>query len=253
MNCSSPIGVFDSGVGGISVLKTLIQYMPHEDFIYYGDTLNAPYGTKSDESILLLVENAVQLLLKKDVKAIVIACNTATAVAAGYLRNQYALPIIGMEPALKLAWDTVGPDRKILVLATPATVRSAKYQKLNTLYGDHAVSLSCPGLMEFAERNELDSPELHAYLDRTLTEDILNDLSAVVLGCTHYVFLKKAICAHTGSSVQVLDGNAGTARQLMRRLQENNMINQSGNSGKITVLSSGGTESVKNMLNLLKE
>ncbi|MBO2517918.1 MAG: glutamate racemase [Clostridiales bacterium] len=161
---NAPIGIFDSGVGGISVLAECIRQLPGEDFIYFGDTLNAPYGTKTTGEILRLCENVADILTEKGVKAIVIACNTATAAAAEALREntaRYPFPVIGMEPALKLAKNEVGEDKKVLVLATPSTIASEKYARLLSRFGENTVSLPCPGLMEFVERLEFDSPALH--------------------------------------------------------------------------------------------
>lgn len=253
MNTSSPIGVFDSGAGGISVLKKLQEMMPHEDFIYYGDTLNAPYGTKTADEVIALADHVVQELLKRDVKAVVIACNTATAAAAKVLRERYtALPIIGMEPALKLAHDTVGSG-KIAVLATPGTIRSAKYGLLHEKYGANTVSIPCPGLMEYVEKLALDTDELHAYLDGILTDDVKKDLKCVVLGCTHYSFLRKAIRRHVGDDVLIVDGNEGTARQTRKKLAENRMLSDRTESGNVTLLTSSDAFSVKIMANLIKE
>ena len=252
MNASAPIGVFDSGVGGISVLQTLHKMLPGEDFVYFGDTLHAPYGTRTENEIISLSKNVMDFLDRKGIKAAVIACNTITAAAAAVLREEYAFPIIGMEPALKLAYDTVGPDKKILVLATPATTASEKYGKLKALYGKNALSIPCPGLMEFAERRELDTPALHAYLDGIFTMDVKKDLAAVVLGCTHYVFLREAIARHAGNAV-VLDGNEGTARQLIRRLEEQHLLRNRASDGSIRLFSSGGESSVKLMRDLLQE
>lgn len=251
MDRHSPIGVFDSGIGGISVLAELKRKMPNEDYIYYGDTKNAPYGTKTQSEIMALAEQVAGFLITQDVKAIVIACNTATAAVAKELRARYTIPIIGMEPALKLAYDTVGSEAKIAVLATPAAMKSEKYRHLESLYGKNAVSLPCGGLMEFAERLEMDSPGLHAYLDHVFTDSVKQDLKAVVLGCTHYVFLKKAVQKHTDAIV--LDGNAGTARQLKRRLEETDTLEDRQKEGKITMYSSAGDDSVKIMQTLFKE
>ncbi len=249
---SAPIGVCDSGVGGISVLRTLHKMLPGEDFVYFGDALHAPYGTRSENEILSLSRNVMDRLAREGIKAVVIACNTITAAAAAALREEYPFPIIGMEPALKLAYDTVGPDKKILVLATPATTASEKYGRLKALYGKNALSVPCPGLMEFAERRELDTPALHTYLDGIFTMDVKKDLAAVVLGCTHYVFLREAIARHAGNAI-VLDGNEGTARQLIRKLNEQHLLRNRVSDGNIQLFSSGDASSVKLMHDLLQE
>ncbi len=209
----SPIGVFDSGVGGISVLRAMRSLMPGERFIYYGDNLNAPYGTRPEHEIRLLTFQSVQELLDQNVKALVIACNTATSAAVDPLRERLTLPIIGMEPALKPA--ALSHERgKILVMATPATLRQRKFQELMRHYGQSAEMLPCPGLMEFAERGEIDSPALDAYLADRFAPYEGAEVDAIVLGCTHYVFLRRAI-QRAMPGIALYDGNEGTARRLM--------------------------------------
>lgn len=221
MNDSTwPIGIFDSGLGGLSVLRTALRLLPEERFLYYGDIANAPYGTKSEEEVLVCARNVTQRLLAQGVKALVIACNTATCAAAAQLRAEYPdLIIIGMEPALKLAHDQC-PEGRILVLATPVSLASEKYRRLYENYGAHAVSLPCPGLMEFVERGDTDSPALKAYLMDKFAPYLAEAQppAAVVLGCTHYVFLKKTVQSLLPPVTRVLDGNEGTVRQLGRRL-----------------------------------
>ncbi len=174
--------------GGISVLRALRTALPSEHFIYYGDNLNAPYGTRPEHEIRLLTQQSVRVLTDQGVKALVIACNTATSAAADDLRRRLTLPIIGMEPALKPAALSAGGGR-ILVMATPATLRQKKFQELMGHYGQRAEMLPCPGLMEFAERGEMDSPALDAYLADRFAPFPGAEVSAIVLGCTHYVFL----------------------------------------------------------------
>ena len=211
-----PIGVFDTGVGGISVLKVLNKIMPHECFFYYGDTKNAPYGERAEEDIRRLTLSAANHLMDKKIKALVIACNTATSAAAETLRAQLNIPVVGMEPALKPAAceHTTG---KILVMATSATLRQKKFLRLMEIYGKDALLVSCPGLMEFAERGELNSAALNAYLTERFAPYRHEDVDAIVLGCTHYVFLKQAIGAQWPGT-PLFDGNTGTARRLQSLL-----------------------------------
>lgn len=220
-----PIGIFDSGLGGLSVLRTALRMLPNERFIYYGDIVNAPYGTKTEEQVCVCARGAAQRLLGKGIKALVIACNTATCAAAAQLREEYPdLIIIGMEPALKLAHDQC-PEGQILVLATPVSLASQKYRLLYENYGEHAVSLPCPGLMEFVERGDTESTELIAYLQERLAPFLREaPPAAVVLGCTHYVFLKRTIRSILPSETRVLDGNEGTVRQLERRLAQQGLL-----------------------------
>lgn len=249
-NNLSPIGVFDSGVGGISVLREAIKRLPHERFLFYGDTHHAPYGTKSKAEVLSLATGVVEELLERGTKAIVIACNTATSAAAAELRASYDLPIIGMEPALKPA-SRLHTDGIVLSLATPGTIAGEKYAHLVSLYGQGVVSLSCPGLMEFAERRELDSLALHEYLSNLFAPYAQKKVEAVVLGCTHYVFLKKAIGTFF-PNVPLIDGNAGTVRQLKRRLEERGLLAPDTAPGGVELLSSGGEAAIKIMRELLE-
>ena len=242
----APVGMFDSGVGGISVLREAVRMLPNERFIFFGDTKNAPYGTKTKEEVLALSRRVVETLLDKGCKAIVIACNTATSAAAASLREEYAdIPFIAMEPALKPA-SLLHRDGVVLALATPGTIAGEKYAHLYALYGEGVVSLPCGGLMEFAERGELDGPGLHTYLENLFRPYAGKKVEAVVLGCTHYSFLKRAIGAYF-PGIPLIDGNEGTVKQLGRRLGEMNLLAPAGQKGDVTLLSSGGEEAVRMM------
>ncbi len=239
-NQDSPVGVFDSGVGGISVLGELRRQLPREHFLYYGDTAHAPYGTKSREEVLGYVRKVMTHLLGQDVKAVVIACNTATSVAAQELRARYELPIIGMEPALKPAHE-LRKDGAILVLATPMTLSLPKFEHLMALYGEGAVPLPCPGLMELVEQERF--ADARAYLNKRLGVFDMRRVDAVVLGCTHYVFLRPLLEEMLPATVAVLDGNAGTARQLGRVLEARGLLRLSG-EGSIHLETSSAPETV---------
>ena len=230
----SPIGVFDSGVGGIGTLAALRRELPRERFLFYGDTANAPYGTKPREAVMACIERIMEHLLAQDVKAVVIACNTATAVAAAELRARYDLPIIGIEPALKPASE-VRREGSILVLATPMTLRLEKFRALYARYGEGAIPLPCPGLMELVER-EADE-EARRYLLELFSPYDLRRVDAVVLGCTHYVFLRPILQKLLPENVSVLDGNEGTARQLRRVLTAKELL--SDGPGSVTLETSG--------------
>ena len=241
----APIGMLDSGVGGISVLREAVRQLPHEHFLFYGDTANAPYGTKTPEEVQKLAGAVVEKLLQRGVKAIVIACNTATSAAAAMLRERYDLPIIGMEPALKPAHQLHGRGM-VLCMATPGTIRGEKYQKLYAQYGEGVTSLPCPGLMELVEQADLNAPALHEYLERLLAPYRPQPIEAVVLGCTHYVFLKDVIPQHL-PGVPLIDGNEGTIRQLHRRLEELNILTPEKNTGTVELLSSAGETGIAAM------
>ena len=237
LNEKQPIGIFDSGLGGLSVLRTALRMLPEERFLYYGDIANAPYGTKTEAQVYQYARTVTGRLMDQGIKALVIACNTATAAAAAQLRAEFPdFIIVGMEPALKLAHDQC-PEGRILVLATPVSLASDKYRRLYENYGEHAVSLPCPGLMEFVERGDTDSEELKAYLWDKFDPYLDRPLAAVVLGCTHYVFLKQTVRELLPESTLVLDGNEGTVRQLGRRLKSAGLLLAQGAPGEKRSLS----------------
>ena len=245
---NSPVGVFDSGVGGVGTLAALRRALPREPFLFYGDTANAPYGTKSREAVMACVSRIMDHLLDRDVKAVVIACNTATAVAAAELRARYTLPIIGIEPALKPAHE-LRKAGSILVLATPMTLRLEKFRALYERYGEGAIPLPCPGLMELVEREADDLAR--RYLLELLSPYDLTRVDALVLGCTHYVFLRPILAQILPPNVAVLDGNEGTARQLRRVLEANDLLAQG--QGSVTLETSGEAEVVLPVMRRLLE
>lgn len=205
-----PIAVFDSGLGGISVLRALVQRLPGEDFLYFGDSANAPYGVRPVAEVRRLTQDVIGRLYDRGIKAAVIACNTATSAAIGPLRAAFPdIPVIGIEPALKPA---VAHHRRVLVLATPLTLREEKFVALMHQCAGCAeiVPLPCPELVEFVERGELDSPALTAYLARQLGP-YAGRVDAAVLGCTHFPFARRAIRAALGGNVTLYDGSDGTA------------------------------------------
>lgn len=247
-----PIGLLDSGLGGIGVLGETLRQLPNEDYVYYGDTANAPYGDKAPEEVLGLVHQAVERLIELRCKAIVIACNTATSVSAGKLRQELDLPIIGMEPALKPASQLPGGG-KILVMATRVTLALPKFQALMAQYGRDAVPVPCPGLMECVERGELEGPKVTALLRQLLGPWLSQPVKAVVLGCTHYPFLRKTIAALFPAGTPLIDGNAGSVRQLRRRLEEQDLLSDRQEPGRITFLSSSEDPSVLQRMQTMLE
>lgn len=239
-----PIGVFDSGVGGISVLQELVKLMPNENYIYFGDSANAPYGTKPLEQVVELVCNDAAYLYEKGVKALVVACNTATSVGIQILRERYTdIPVIGIEPALKPAVLS-GNHPKVLVMATPMTVRETKFLRLMKRFEEQAeiMPLPCPGLMEFVEKGDFDSEELETYLQNLFVP--YKKIDAVVLGCTHYPFVKKTIQKVLGYRVRLFDGGEGTARETKRQLMDRMLLNPSELSGKVVFENSAKEESL---------
>lgn len=231
-----PVGVFDSGLGGISVLGEALRGLPGEDYVYFGDTRHIPYGDKPPDEVLRYTHEAVDKLIQLDCKAIVLACNTATSVAAGKLRQELRLPIIGMEPALKPA-SLLPREGRVVVLATRVTLSQPKFRSLMERYGQNALPVPCPGLMECVEAGELEGERVEGLLRVLLHPCMDMPVKAVVLGCTHYVFLKKAIAGFFAPDVPLIDGNAGTVRQLGRRLSEEGLLTGR-RGGRVTFLSS---------------
>ena len=230
------IGVFDSGAGGVSVLKHLVAELPHENFVYFGDSANAPYGERSRNWIIRRSQSIVSELINEGAKAIVIACNTATSAAASLLRDEYPhVPIIGVEPALKPA--TLVAER-ILVMATPITLRLDKYQQLAEKWGGghEVIAVPCPGLADRIEHGDLDAADIESLLANLIGE-YRGLVDAVVLGCTHYPFVSDAIRATLGD-VPLFDGGEGTARQLRRKLEERNLLSWAKDEGTIEFRSS---------------
>ncbi len=220
-----PIGIFDSGMGGISVLAEVIKLMPKERYIYYGDSENAPYGIKSAEEVKKLCTNICDFLIDKGVKAIVVACNTATSVAINDLRKEYDIPIIGMEPALKPA-ATLGLDGKIVVMATDMTLKEKKLRELMDRYGKHKeiIKQPCPKLVNLVESGIMKGKDVEIIIEECFNGIKVDEISSIVLGCTHYVFLKDQIRAFVGDKVPIIDGNEGTARHLKSILEHRDLL-----------------------------
>ena len=224
------IAVFDSGVGGISVLRHLVRILPGERFVYYGDSANAPYGSRSTEEVRALTLAAVdKLLAEYPLKALVIACNTATAAAVNDVRAAHPeLIVVGIEPALKVAADHF-PGGRVGVLATEVTLREEKFDTLLHRFDENVTisKIPAPGLVELVEHGKVDAPETEALLRKVLGP-YLGKLDAVVLGCTHYPFARNAIRRVLGDDVVLLDGGEGTARETRRRLEQAGLLENGG-------------------------
>ena len=237
---NSPIGFFDSGVGGLSVLREAISIMPNENYIYFGDSKNAPYGTRELDDVKQLTFNAVDFLLKKNVKAIVIACNTATSAAIEELRDKYTdIPIIGIEPALKPAVE-LNRNGSVIIMATPMTLREKKFKKLMCKYQDRCniISMPCAELVEFVESGNLTGIEVEEYLNNKFKDYNKSDIAAVVLGCTHFPFIKKTLSKIIGMDIPLIDGGAGTSHELQRKLEEKNILTNSESRGSVEIYNS---------------
>lgn len=235
-----PIGFFDSGVGGLSVLKEAIKLMPNEHYIYYGDSKNAPYGIKDVEEVRNLTYKAVEFLIEKGAKAIVIACNTATSAAVASLRLAYPeLPLVGIEPAVKPAVK-LNRDGLIIIMATPMTLKEKKFNNLIEKYNDGAkiVPMPCPGLMDFIEEGKVSGSEVEEYIKQKFEPYKGETISSIVLGCTHYPFIKPVIEKVLGIEIPILDGGFGTSKEIKRRLQLKNLLNDGAEEGKVEIFNS---------------
>lgn len=230
-----PIGFFDSGLGGISVLKYAKQIMPCENFIYFGDSANAPYGTKTNEQVFALVNEAVDNLLAQNIKALVLACNTATSVTVEYLRKTKNIPIISMEPAIKPALNET--DGNILLLATEVTIASTRVQELIKKYDTNSRVIAVPShyLAEKIEKSFFENNDLDNYLNELLLPYKDKNITAIVLGCTHYPFVAEKIASYF-KNARVYDGILGTVTHLKNVLKEQNLLNSHG--GDVKILSS---------------
>ena len=225
MNQINKIGIFDSGIGGLTVLKKIVEVLPNEKYIYYADTDNVPYGIKPKEEVKKYVKEAIEFLVSKQVKAIVVACNTATSIAIKYLRETYEIPIIGIEPALKPAIEKRN-GKKVLIMATPITIKEKKLQNLvEDLNASEYVDLmDMPKLVEFAEKMEFESDEVKKYIKEKLKKYNLNDYSVLVLGCTHFPLFKKSLSEIFLNKIQMIDGSLGVSNRLKDILEKRDLL-----------------------------
>jgi glutamate racemase len=214
-----PIGVFDSGVGGLSVLREIRRELPGEDLLYVADSGHAPYGDKSTQLIEARAIAIVEFLLSQRAKAIVVACNTATGVAINLLRARFSIPIVAMEPAVKPA-VTHTKSGVIAVLATSRTIASDNFAKLHNRFGADVKILmrACPGLVEQVEVGDLTSDKTRTLLEQYVLPLLAENVDTIVLGCTHYPFLVPLIREIAGPMVAIIDPSAAIARELRRRL-----------------------------------
>jgi len=240
------IAVFDSGMGGISVLRELLRILPNERFLYFGDSANAPYGTRPPEQVRQLTLAAADKLMQRGIKALVVACNTATAAAIEALRQAYPDEIIiGIEPAVKLAANH-HPGGRVGVMATQVTLQLERFEGLVARHGQQLelARIPAPGLVELVEQGKADSPEMLAFLQPILGP-WKGKLDALVLGCTHYPFARAAIARILGPETELLDGSLGTARETRRRLEAANLL--SDGPGGVEITNSLPGESMKEL------
>jgi glutamate racemase len=234
------IGFFDSGIGGVSVLHEALGRLPQEDFLYYADTDHVPYGPKPKKEVRRHVFAAVDFLVRQGASAIVIACNTATSVAITDLRAKFDIPIIGMEPAVKVAVDRIPRhEGRILVTATALTLKEEKLHNLiDQIDDDHIVdSLALPRLVEFAEQHRFDGETGLPYLREQLGQFDLRNVEAIVLGCTHFVFFADLFRKIASPHTEIIDGNRGTVNHLICILTEKGLLKPG--TGTVTFYHSG--------------
>lgn len=242
----SPIGVFDSGIGGLSVLKEIHQLLPHENLIYVGDSVHAPYGDKSAEYVRKRSQKITEFLLDQGAKVIVIACNTATAEAADLLRSNSDVPVIGLEPAIKPATQ-LSKNGVIGVLATQRTINSERLLGLTERYAQNkkVLAQACPGLVEQVEAYELNSSKTVTLLEQYILPLLNQGVDALILGCTHYPFLLQAIRHIVGNDIEILETGKPVALQLKRILKQHqlernciNLGNDSACKAKLSIYNS---------------
>lgn len=246
----SPIGIFDSGIGGISVLKAIRDQMPQESVIYFGDQGHVPYGSRTMEQIQRFSEAITRFLLAQGAKIIVVACNTASAAALKYLREKSPdVPFVGMEPAVKPAAEHTQTGR-VGVLATPATFQGALYASVVERFAN-GVKLyqdTCTGLVQQIEGGNLNGEETRRILEGALQPMLEKDIDTVVLGCTHYPFVIPLIQRIVGESVRVIDPAPAVAKQVGRLLEARGSRNRSGSEGEVRLYTSGDPEALRSML-----
>lgn len=250
-----PIGMFDSGLGGISVLMSAARLLPNEDFIFYGDNQNAPYGNRTEAEITELTLHCAHELIRRGVKAIVVACNTATATCIRTIRELLDVPVVSVEPAIKPACEAEG-DGKVLMMATLATTRMDRYLRLQSRMPDpsRVINVPCPALAARIEQGVFAADAYDDLLDEYLGPyaDIVID--GIVLGCTHYIFIRDAIARYAAmrlnGACRIYDGNDATARQLSRVLSANGLEHAAG-GGEITFITSGDDAVYRPMFELL--
>ena len=238
-----PIAFFDSGIGGLSVLATARKMLPKERFVYYGDNARAPYGARSAEEISSYTIECVLKLMDLDIKALVLACNTATSVAVEKLRALLDIPVISMEPAIKPAF-AMRNNGRIAVMATPATLIQPRFLKLLRTVDTAGSSLllPCCGLVELIEKGDFYSPEIRAYIEDIFTPYQSMPIDAVVLGCTHFVLIEdtvREVCGQYYAGVRIVHGNEGTVRHLAHVLEQRGVLHEGESEGGVTFYSSG--------------
>ena len=254
MNISTtPIGIFDSGVGGLSVLRAIRTQMPAEYILYFGDQVHIPYGPRPMDEIRQFSETITNFLLERDAKIIVVACNTASAAALAYLREKFPnVKFVGMEPAVKPAAERTQTGR-VGVLATPATFQGALYASVVERFanGVELFQNTCNGLVQQIEQGNVNGAETRQILEDALLPMLEKNIDTVVLGCTHYPFVIPLIEQLVGENVRVIDPAPSVAKQVKRLLEVEGALNESELKGRIKLFTSGDANVLKSQLPLL--
>lgn len=249
-----PIGAFDSGMGGLSVIKDLRGILPHEDIVYYADHANCPYGARPDEWLRERSAQIAAFLLERGSKAIVVACNTASAAGLHHLRAIYDLPIIGLVPALKPAVE-ITRTGIVGVIATPFAINGRLLtdviERFAVPAGVQVVKIAPEGWVEAVERGDLDTPETKEAVARDLALLLSSGADALVLGCTHYPFLKPVIRNVVGDQVSIIDSGTGVSRQTANVLRSGDLLRPGTDRGKLTVYTSANPDSVRALVHRL--
>ncbi|MBB3114602.1 glutamate racemase [Paenibacillus phyllosphaerae] len=238
------IAFFDSGLGGLTVLAEALRQLPDEQYLYFADTLHVPYGPKPHDEVKRYIRASMEQVMKEEVKAVVIACNTATSLAIAELRQHYDIPIIGMEPAVKPAVEmNRASGKRVLVLATPITLRQSKYIALiSRVDNAHIVdSLPLPELVQFCEELCFDQATIRAYFEEKLSAFDLRAYGTLVLGCTHFPFYRELLREFLPGHIQLVDGSKGTVNRLVEVLAAERLL-ESGGQGEVRYQCSSGDE-----------
>lgn len=246
------IGVFDSGVGGLSVLSRIRQHLPAEDLHYVADSAHMPYGCKTAAEVRQRCMLMAEFLLHQDIKALVVACNTATSVAVHALRAELDIPVIGMEPPLKPAVH--GSKAGVVgVLATSGTLNSDKFNRLKSRFASQAelIVQPCPGLVELIEQGDLQSDQIKSLLVSYMQPLLDKGVDTLVLGCTHYPFVLPLIRQIAGDDVAIVDTGDAIARELKQQLQTRSLLSGNQQYGSVQFWSTGDTAAVQPVLSRL--
>lgn len=250
MSDKRPIGVFDSGVGGLSVLKELHKLLPKEDFIFIADQVNVPYGEKSQSQLCRLTSSISNFLIKNNVKLIVVACNTATCNSLDFLRNKFSVPFVGTVPAIKTAAEKT-INKCVGIISTPSTSESNYLSGLISGYaqGVRVINVGCAGLENVVEKGDIKSAETELLLEKYLKPIRLARADTIVLGCTHYPFLKTKIKRSLGPNIKIVDSGKAIAKRTLSILKESDSLNTKG--GKSYYLTTGNSKIFSNVASIL--